>query len=387
MRRKVVECCILFFLPLSFLSQENNSVQPVFAVIGDYGFSGANEAAVASLVASWNPDFIITTGDNNYPSGQASTIDANIGKYYHSFIHPYTGAFGSGAAANRFFPSLGNHDLLTSSGQPYFNYFSLPGNERYYDFVKGDIHFFVLNSDPSEPDGTNSTSVQAQWLRNKLAVSQSKWNIVYFHHSPFASDAVHGDAPWMQWPFKSWGASVVLSGHSHIYERIIRNDFLYIINGLGGRSIYSLVDNPVAGSMVRYNKNYGALKISVKEDTLKFSFFNIEHDLVDTYSLVKPPDVGIENPEQAQVSLGIFPNPNEGEFSFGFCRNENTAAAEINYEVVNLTGQVILKKKLIAGTNCFTEQVSLPEESQEGFYFLKLACPEFTVTKKIVVTK
>ena len=38
-----------------------------FAVIGDYGDAGQAELDVANLVKSWNPDFIITTGDNNYP--------------------------------------------------------------------------------------------------------------------------------------------------------------------------------------------------------------------------------------------------------------------------------------------------------------------------------
>ncbi|PYV85585.1 MAG: alkaline phosphatase, partial [Acidobacteria bacterium] len=54
-----------------------------FAVIGDYGTAGQNELDVSSLVKSWNPDFIITVGDNNYPDGWASTIDRNIGQYYH----------------------------------------------------------------------------------------------------------------------------------------------------------------------------------------------------------------------------------------------------------------------------------------------------------------
>src|SRR5574341_300066 len=41
----------------------------VFAVIGDYGTGDQVEGAVADLVKSWQPEFIITTGDNNYPSG------------------------------------------------------------------------------------------------------------------------------------------------------------------------------------------------------------------------------------------------------------------------------------------------------------------------------
>jgi len=60
-----------------------------FAVIGDYGRGKQPEADVATLVKSWDLDFIITTGDNNYPDGASSTIDENIGQFYHEFIFPY----------------------------------------------------------------------------------------------------------------------------------------------------------------------------------------------------------------------------------------------------------------------------------------------------------
>jgi len=46
----------------------SSEITPVtkFAAIGDYGKSGVNELAVADYVKSWNPDFIITLGNNNY---------------------------------------------------------------------------------------------------------------------------------------------------------------------------------------------------------------------------------------------------------------------------------------------------------------------------------
>ena len=79
-----------------------------FAVIGDYGVAGQPQADVATLVKNWNPGFIITLGDNNYPLGEAATIDANIGQYYHDYIYPYTGSYGAGASVNRFYPILGS---------------------------------------------------------------------------------------------------------------------------------------------------------------------------------------------------------------------------------------------------------------------------------------
>src|SRR5438045_4151622 len=57
-----------------------------FAIIGDYGSAGQSELDVSNRIHGWNPDFIITTGDNNYDLGAASTIDPNIGQYYHDFI-------------------------------------------------------------------------------------------------------------------------------------------------------------------------------------------------------------------------------------------------------------------------------------------------------------
>ena len=77
-------CIILVMVAGTMMLQAQDSVR--FAVIGDYGIAGQPEADVAALVQSWNPDIVITTGDNNYPNGEASTIDANIGQYYHQFI-------------------------------------------------------------------------------------------------------------------------------------------------------------------------------------------------------------------------------------------------------------------------------------------------------------
>lgn len=60
-----------------------------FAVIGDFGSQNEGNQKVSQLVKSWNPDFIITTGDNNYPSGERETIDKNIGAFYSQYIYPY----------------------------------------------------------------------------------------------------------------------------------------------------------------------------------------------------------------------------------------------------------------------------------------------------------
>lgn len=190
-----------------------------FAVIGDYGEAGQAEADVAALVEGWDVDFIVTVGDNNYPDGEASTIDQNIGQYYQAYIHPYRGDYGPGASENRFWPALGNHDWDTGSVQPYLDYFTLPGNGRYYDFEKGPIHFFVLDSDPREPDGRTRDAVQADWLQDQMDNDDAPWRLVVLHHPPYSSSLLRGENEAMQWPFARWGASALLAGHEHLYER------------------------------------------------------------------------------------------------------------------------------------------------------------------------
>lgn len=243
--------------------------------------------SVSNLVRSLNADIIITTGDNNY--GEPDYED-NVARYYGTFIGGYSGKFSSGPSVsnNRFFPSLGNHDWDDAGISNYQSFFSLPGisvsssgNERYYDFVYGPVHFFCINSVPQEPDGRSSTSAQAQWLQAQLAASTACWKIVYMHHPPYSSGSRHGSATTMRWPFENWGVSAVISGHEHQYERIQRDDnndgkdLPYFVSGAGGRSLYGFVSSPVSGSQFRYSGNYGTLLIKATDATLRFEFWSI----------------------------------------------------------------------------------------------------------------
>jgi len=257
------------------------------AVIGDFGMDNQAEADVAALVAGWQPDAVLTVGDNNYPDGRAETIDANIGKYYAAFIHPYQGAYGSGATANRFFPALGNHDWHTTAGspplpQPSLDYFDLPGNERYYDVVIGPVQVFVVDSDAHEPDGIESTSVQADWLRQGLANSTAPWRIVTMHHPPYSSSLAHGPTPAMQWSYAAWGATAVLAGHDHTYERIVRDGIVYFVNGIGGADRYP-IGTPLPESEAIFNADYGAMLIEATTETITYTLAARTGVVYDTY--------------------------------------------------------------------------------------------------------
>jgi len=304
------------FPPTKKLSDDSKSVQ--FAVIGDYGSDaegeGDAEKSVAKMVKGWDPDFIITLGDNNYPNGKAKTIVQNIGNYYCDYIYN-EGApddqqceqWATERKENLFFPSLGNHDWNTPDAKPYIAYFTkLPGNKRYYDFVQGPVHFFVLDSqskeacdcdDPQfyEPDGTTPDSRQGQWLREKLQESNAPWKIVYFHHAPYTCK---GDSEWMQWPFQDWGANAVLSGHKHLYERgwltkkPTQRHFPYFVNGTGGIRLSKCHGDRSPGfEEIVIEKKYGAMWVKATPTKITFEFYDAETESrLDRCKLTKTSD-------------------------------------------------------------------------------------------------
>lgn len=265
------------------------STSIVFANIGDFGNASNGTAMedVANLVKSWGPAFIVTNGDNIYGSDD---YDGVVGAQYGAYIT-------SDLQTNKFWPALGNHDYQDAGLDKYQAYFTLPNNERYYDFIRNGVHFFIVNSSlptlggaTPEPDGVGSGLIQGDWLRLSLAVSSANWKVVIVHDPPYTD---HVDFPGhtvLRWPFKDWGADVVISGDAHAYLRYEVDGFPYLVNGLGGSTIASLQATPNANDSIRqasYIENYGAIRGTVSCDTLTFEFINILGTVIDTLTLTK----------------------------------------------------------------------------------------------------
>ena len=268
--------------------QVNHSGDSVtFAVIGDYGQDSPKEGEVAQMVKSWNPDFIITVGDNNYPLGTAGTIKNNVGKYYGDYIYnPDAPAdrICTGKAAqekiNRFFPSPGNHDNYSIPAiRPYLDYFTLPGDERNYEFVWGPAHFFSLDGGKSG----RTNSVAKNWLQSELAKAQEPFKLVYFHQPPY-SPGPHGSATGMQLPFSEWGVDAVLAGHEHFYVHLTDNTSakpLYLIIGnSGNENLYNCTANPLDPNRftVNYcdNSHFGAILVTATKTKMVFKYYTTD---------------------------------------------------------------------------------------------------------------
>lgn len=285
---------VLVFLSAGAYAQSTLRI----AVIGDYGVDNSNELAVATRVLASAPDLITTVGDNNYfLGGGFSDWDRTQGKYYAPYIKlPASSAYlASGSPVNKFFPVLGNHDWdaigsnWNGGNNSYANYFELPGNERYYTFQQGDVAFFMLDSDSREPDGVSSLSVQAAWLQSAMASSTARWKIVQFHEPAQTSIGQHPPNLSMRWDFKAMGASAVLQGHNHFYERLNVNGLPYFVNGSGGNSFHTinLVDS---NSQFRDNSHRGFLQIDASASALVFQFIDTGGTVRDSYTIALLPE-------------------------------------------------------------------------------------------------
>lgn len=253
-----------------------------FSFVADGGDANANQAKVESLIEWFHPDVLLFGGDNNYTAGSSSTIRGNW-SVYDRFIE-----------RGIVFPALGNHDLDTEDGKPQLSFFSLPGNGRYYRFRRGPVEFFCINSGFNtagalvEPDGNTAASVQGQWLQAALADSEATWKVVYFHHPPYTNASTYSPGITdLRWPFDTWGADVVLSGHGHNYERLIVSGFPYFVVGTGGGALVSFIGSPTSDSQKRYSADYGALKVVADKQKMIFKFYNEAQSLIDVYGLTK----------------------------------------------------------------------------------------------------
>lgn len=78
---------------------------------------------------------------------------------------------------------------------------------------------------------------------------------------------------------------------------------------------------------------------------------------------------------------GIYPNPNAGNFSISYVGNAN----QLNIEIYNTVGQIIINKQLaIENNNAITEINNL----ENGVYMVKLRVDGVTIrTERVIVTK
>jgi predicted phosphodiesterase len=260
-----------------------------FAAIGDSGFGDTVTRRLAANMVGQEPDFFIHLGDvvyNMEDYGSDSWRNWAV-KYYRPFQEilrrmPH-------------YATVGNHDRETATlldGQSFYFWAFPPldaaeafnGQRQWYRFEANDVRFLALNSQSFYTD--RSLAAQNAWLDAQLADTSFRTNILFFHIPLWTSGSVHPDdgAPVAQtWQHRFQAVAehigLVLTGHSHLYERIQRGNIPYITSGGGSASIYRQGER-VAGSQVAISlANY--VLVEVYQDHIALKAFDIENNLLD----------------------------------------------------------------------------------------------------------
>ena len=301
-------------------------------VLGDSGTADSKAASVRDSYVGYNgdshADVWLMLGDNAYNTGTDT-------EYQNAVFDMYPQTLKNSAL----WSTLGNHDGHTADSDtqsgPYYDIFSFPtaaesggipsGTEAYYSFDYGNIHFVSLDSYET---ARFSSAAMEIWLQNDLAATTQEWIIAFWHHPPYTKGSHDSDEERrlvdMRETFvpilENYGVDLVLSGHSHSYERSMlinghygssntfdavniiddgngnpsgsgayrkanggNNGAIYSVAGSSGKLGNGTLDHPV---MVTNLIELGSMVIDVNGDQLDAVFLNDNGEVRDSFRIV-----------------------------------------------------------------------------------------------------
>ena len=211
-------------------------------VLGDAGTATASQTAVRDAFYTWTgsrtPNLVLQLGDNAYNSGTDSEYQTAVFNIYPTMMRK-----------TPFWSCLGNHETAQATAfvdtYPFFGIYTFPaagecggvpsGTKHYYSFDYGNIHFICLDSMTAS---RSAAGAMATWLQSDLAATTATWIVCYFHHPPYTKGSHNSDTEIELIEMRqnllpildAGGVDLVLSGHSHCYERS------YLLDGHYGTS-------------------------------------------------------------------------------------------------------------------------------------------------------
>jgi hypothetical protein len=215
-------------------------------ILGDPGTANQDQRNVRDQYYNYvqnettNPgltDMMLFLGDNAYNSGTDTEYQAALFDIYDDMLKKSVA-----------WSTLGNHDGYTADSNSqtgnYYDIFTFPtngesgglasGTEAYYSFDYANIHFIVLES--YETDRAVGGAMY-NWALNDIQNTTQDWIVGIWHHPPYTKGSHDSDNAGdssgsmrdMRENFlpmlENNGVDLVLSGHSHSYERS------YFLNG------------------------------------------------------------------------------------------------------------------------------------------------------------
>jgi hypothetical protein len=204
-------------------------------------------------------------------------------------------------------PAIGNHEYNSPGGTPYWDYWGSAAGERskgWYSFDHAGWHVIALNSnciggrvDERDKLGAERAgyidcevdSEQMQWLRDDLAATDAACILAFWHHPIWHSKTQQSPFEYDGRMLEAWGAlaeagaTLVLNGHIHIYERFPARDaeghpdsngITAITVGTGGFSHHPIVKKH-PDSVTRNDDTFGVLALTLSDGEFAWEFLPI----------------------------------------------------------------------------------------------------------------
>lgn len=245
-----------------------------FWVVGDAGRSTNDQRDMMKAYVDYKGDkethSWLLLGDNAYDHGTENEYQRAM----------FENMFEDMLINTNIYPTPGNHDLdkhgsvmggITEA--PYFDIFDVPTNgesggvasntESYYSWDYGNVHFISLDSYGTSLEENDD---MYNWLKNDLQANNQRWTVAYCHHPPHSKGSHDSDDKQdsygalfkireiMMPLLEQYGVDLVLTGHSHVYERsYLSNGFYEVSDYLPERN--AILYPQSSGYDVPYKKN------------------------------------------------------------------------------------------------------------------------------------
>jgi len=202
--------------------------------LGDCGTANSNQRAVRDGFINYNggnahSDLMVFLGDNAYPNGTDLEYQNAIFQNMYELTMQNTVSLSC----------PGNHDYYSGADAAtetgtYYDIFNFPrsaeagglasGTEAYYSYDYGNIHIISMDSHDSD---RSVGSPMLTWLENDLANTTKEWIIAIWHHPAYSKGSHNSDTESYLIQMRQnalpiledAGVDLILSGHSHSYER------------------------------------------------------------------------------------------------------------------------------------------------------------------------
>ena len=279
-----------------------------FCVIGDWGRYGdyyqkGVEQQLSSAITGVGASFIISTGDNIYPSGVISEYDP-------AWKYAYEDVYNSYPTHINWYVVLGNHDYKTNpDAEVAYSKISARWHmpARYFSIKKNigkdsanTAEFFFIDTTPfqkdyyKEPDyashvAGNDTTAQLNWLINGLKNSTAKWKFVIGHHPLYSAGKRKGKLGDMidafRDIFEKYKVDAYFCGHEHQLE-VDKEDgyhFYQFISGAGSEST-AVTNAPYTKFTAQ---DYGFLTAGISGNEMLVQYINSDGKILYTTTIKK----------------------------------------------------------------------------------------------------